>query len=706
MYQAILKKKIKLETIPSPSIQKGLIKIKTFYSCISAGTEISAVNNASSSLFQKALNKPEQVKQVLSKISTDGIKKTITKVNEKLNEPIATGYSISGIVVEVSPEIQTFKVGDRVAASGANFAMHAEYVVVPKNLVTKCPEKVELKHAATVTLGCIALHGIRRANLKIGEFCVIYGAGLLGLISLQILKSSNIRVIVVDINNDRLNLAKSLGAEFIINPTTDNTIDIVNNLTNNYGADSVLFTASTKSSDPLSNAFNIIKKKGTLVLVGVSGMEIKREDIYKKEIDFKISCSYGPGRYDKNYEINGVDYPYAYVRWTENRNMQEYLRLLEINNIDIEPLLSNIYKIENVETAFDSLKKTPETIMVLLDYSHLKTPEKTKINLRKNIPQLNKKVINIGLIGTGSFATAMHLPNLKKLNKQFRIKAISNKTGVKAKYVAESYNADYVTTDYNDLLNDTEIDLIFITTPHNTHAKLVSESLKANKHVFVEKPLAINYDELNELKDFFKKTKSPPYLFVGFNRRHSPLVQEMKNATSNSINPIFLNYTVNAGKIDESHWVYDQGGRIIGEGCHFIDTCTYLTNSSIETITSHQMNFKNVFFKDADNISFSMKYKNGSIATINYFSLGSQNLEKEKLEVHFDGKSIILNDFKQLKGFSIKVKEFNLKSANKGQYEELIYIHKTILENKLSSHQLFKENFETTHSTFLISEIE
>jgi threonine dehydrogenase-like Zn-dependent dehydrogenase len=600
MIQAIIKKgRVLPEVVPAPMVSKGSVLIKVVNSCISAGTELSAVASSGKSLIKKALEQPENVKKVIKMVNCDGLALAYAKIMGRLDLGSPTGYSISGIVLAVGEGIENIKVGDQVAAAGAGIANHSEYVDVPRNLVVRIPIGLDFKSASTIALGGIAMQGVRRADLRLGEMAVVVGAGSIGLLAVQMLKLSGVRVAVSDLDERRLEIARELGAELILNPSRENIVEMVNNWSGAHGADAVLFTAATSSSDPLSESFQMVKKKGRVVLVGVSGMEIKREDIYPKELDFLISTSYGPGRYDRNYEEKGKDYPYAYVRWTENRNMTEYLRLIHNGSIKLDSLIDAIYPIEQVTEAFESFKKSEnKPLMVLLDYGlpELSQLETNLSHHRKVVLQnspVKKDIIKIALVGVGGFATGMHLPNIIKLSDKYRLAAVMDRSGQKAKAIAHQYKANYATTNYDDILNDSEVDLVLIATRHDSHASLVLEALQAGKNVFVEKPLATNQEELDKIKTFYESDNpNKPVLLTGFNRRFSKYIVEIKKYTDQRINPLLIRYRMNAGYIPIDHWVHENGGRIIGEACHIIDLATAMINSTIISICVESLNPK------------------------------------------------------------------------------------------------------------------
>ncbi|WP_323665201.1 bi-domain-containing oxidoreductase [Aliarcobacter butzleri] len=686
MIQAIIKRgKVLGEETPTPNVSEGSLLIKVVNSCISAGTEMSGVTNSGKSLIKRAMEQPAQVAKVINMAKTVGLQKTIAKVKGTLDAGNATGYSISGVVIAIGYGVEGFEVGDRVTAAGAGIANHAEYVDVPQNLVMKMPNNLDFKEACTVTLGGIAMQGVRRADMKFGEFCVVTGAGILGLLAVQMLKLSGVRVAAIDLEESRLGVAKELGAEIVINPTKEDPIKTVESWSGGYGADCVLFTAATSSSAPLSQSFQMCKKKGKVVLVGVVGMEINRADIYQKELDFMISTSYGPGRYDKSYEEKGIDYPYAYVRWTENRNMTEYLRLVSTGDIKLDKLINGVYPIEEVTQAYESLQADNKPLMVLLDYGQVELGkineylnQDKKVILHTNANK-NKSIINVALVGSGGFATGMHMPNIEKLSNKYKLHAVMSRTGHSAKSVAKQYGATYATTNLEDILNDKEVDLVMIATRHDSHASLVLQALKACKHVFVEKPLATNQQELDLIKEFYgSNIENKPVLFTGFNRRFSKYTTEIVKHTSKRNNPLFIQYRMNAGFIPLDHWVHENGGRIVGEGCHIVDLMTSIIGEKVVSISSESLTPKNNKFSSTDNKSIVLKYEDGSIANIQYFATGSKDISKEYMEVHFDNKTIVMDDYKSLKGYGVKVTEITTNISEKGQFEELEALYETL----------------------------
>jgi len=709
--QTIIKKgKVFPEVVPAPLVSKGALLIKVVNSCISAGTEISGVQGSGKSLIKRALEQPQNVKKVIDMVRSDGIANAYAKVKGKIESEAATGYSISGVVIAVGEGTQRFQIGDHVAAAGAGRANHAEYVDVPENLVAKMPQGMDFKSASTVALGGIALQGVRRADLRLGEMAVVVGAGILGLLTVQMLRLSGARVAAIDLNNHRLSIAQDLGASLVINPKAENAVNVIHNWTGSHGADAVIFTAAADSSEPLSQSFQMCKRKGRVVLVGVVGMEMKREDMYQKELDFLISTSYGPGRYDNTYEEKGFDYPFAYVRWTENRNMTEYLQLVQEGSVRLDQLINAVYPIHQVTEAFESLQRAQEKpLMVLLDYGTIGADRMTEcLNHDRKVPiatsPVVNEVVNVALVGAGAFATGIHLPNIKKLAKKFRLHCIVSRTGHKAKSVAQQYQACYATTDYQDAIRDPDVDLILICTRHDSHAELVVQALRAGKHVFVEKPLATSEEGLGAIKAFYADgTHNKPVLFTGFNRRFSIYAQEIKKHTDKRINPLFIHYRMNAGYMPLDEWVHEDGGRIVGEACHIIDLMTFLTGSSIKSISVDNLIPVNDKYNSVDNKVITLDYQEGSVATIHYFAVGSREYPKENMEVHFDGKSIVLDDYNSLKGYGVRLNEIRTNASQKGHLEELEQLYETLKgTNKNWPIELW-DMIQTTEATFMIT---
>ncbi len=709
MYQAIVNKgKVTPEEVPAPLIDDNKILIRVVSSAISAGTEFSGVVSSGTPLAKRIISQPEKVIKTAKQVQQVGFSKVYQQVKGLLDYGNPTGYSVSGIVIHVGKNIKSFKPGDHVAAAGGGFATHSEYVEVPENLTVLMPKGLDFQKASTVTIGAIAMHGVRRANLTFGEFALVVGSGLIGLLTVQILKLSGIRVIVSDPDKKRLELAKELGAEYVFDPTKEDIVKQVTNITGGNGADAVIFTAATSSSEPLSQSFQSCRRKGKVILVGVSGMEIDRKDIYPKEIDFIISTSYGPGRYDDEYELKGMDYPFAYVRWTENRNFSEYLRLLNSDAIKVDPLVQKVYPFEQVEEAFNSLKDpSDKPVLVLLDYG-MPDPDQAVIyseidrvvNIRK--ATADKTKINVALIGTGNFAKGVHLPNFTRLKTKYNLHAVVSGTGHHAKSIADQYGAAYATTDYDKVIDDPDIDLVFICTRHALHGGMVLKALEKGKAVFVEKPLAISKEEVDAIEAFFKKNDPAPLLMVGYNRRFSKIAKEVKKQADKRINPLFIRYRMNAGYLDQSHWVFSEGGRIIGEACHIVDLMQYIVGHPVKEVASSEISPNTAHFSSEDNKSFTLKFDDGSIASIDYFSCGSKQASKEYMEVHFDNKTMIMDDFKTLTSYGAEAIDIHLKQSDKGHLDELEVLHSYLTDQSPGLPIDLNSLLQTSNVTFIV----
>ena len=680
MKQIVLKQgKALVEKVPDPSVESGKILVKVAYSCISQGTELSGMANSGQGKIEKLIetvkSKPEKVQKAIDKLKTEGLKATVQKVNNatKVSDALVpTGYSASGEVIKVGSDVKDIKVGDRVACAGAGIANHAEYISVPRNLVMKVPDGLDYDKASTVTLGGIALQGVRRGDFRLGEFVVVVGLGFIGQLTVQMLVASGCRVIATDFDKKRTELALKYGAEKVFNPAEFEKLEKeILKYTNGYGADGVIFTAATHSNEALSTAFKMCKKKGRVILVGVSGMKIDRGDIYSKELDFLISTSYGPGRYDELYEMKGQDYPYAYVRWTENRNMEEYLRLLSTSKINIDDMIEKVYPVEKASEAYEELFSAEQKpIIALFEYPNKKeTSEKTF--LYEPLAKKDKKIVNVAIIGAGGFAKGMHIPNLLKLKNKYHIYAICDVNSLNAAETAKKCGANIATTDYERILKNENVDMVMICTRHNLHAEYAIKALKAGKAVFVEKPMATNEKELDELVNTIKETKLP--YMVGFNRRFSPFAKEIKGHLKNRINPMMISYRMNAGYIPLDHWVHTEegGGRIIGEACHLIDLFNYFTEAEIETVSVDKITPKTEAISSTDNVSINIKYDDGSVANLIYTSLGNSKYPKENLEVYCDEKVYKMTDYMELEIVGGKILKTILKDPDKGHLKEL-----------------------------------
>lgn len=688
--------RLEVANLPAPECPSGGVLIQTRFSLISAGTERTSVETTQSGLIVRARKQPEQVRQVLNMIKRDGLRTTIEKVMNKLDSYKSLGYSVSGIVLE--SDVDEFSPGDRVAAAGAGYAVHAEFVAVPKNLVVKLPHNVSFEEAAYTTLGAIAMQGFRQAEPVLGETVAVIGLGLLGQITIQLLKAAGCRVIGLDINESLFEFARKFGCDLLLkSENSPNVVNIINSFTNGHGVDSVIITASTSSNEPTELALSICRKRGKVVVVGAVGMNIPRNLFYTKEIDFRISCSYGPGRYDPNYEEYGHDYPFAYVRWTENRNMQAFLQLIADGKMDVRSITTHTFSITEATKAYDLITgKIQEPYLgILLSYPNNSNPFKTiSLNTKTSY---SKSELKISFIGAGNFATNNLLPVLKKLNVEFV--SVSTATPVNAKSVAERFGFHEASTDSDAIAINERTNTIFIASRHDSHARYTIAALNSGKNVFVEKPLAINFQQLEDIIQAYNKNQSR--LMVGFNRRFSATFKKMKEFFLNRQDKMVINYRVNAGFIPNTHWIHapEQGGRIIGEVCHFIDCAVYLTDALPISVYATSIGGNNSAMPNSDNVSLNLKFSDGSITNITYFANGSSLLDKEYCEVHCERKSAIMNNFKTLDLYDSK-KHYSLKFDGKKGIEEEVTAFINSIRNGQPSPIPFEQIVKTTEATF------
>ena len=671
-----------VEEVPAPLVGRKNILVRVTHSCISVGTEMAGVRMSGLPLYQRALKQPENVKRVLEMMRDQGVKRTMDRVMGKLSAGSATGYSAAGVVIELGGEVEGFAVGDRVACAGAGIANHAEVIDVPVNLAVKIPEDLETGIASTVTLGAIAMQGVRRAQPTLGETFVVVGLGILGQITAQMLSANGCRVIGVDLDPRRIQLALDNGMDIGINPALENYVDRVLKFTDGLGADAVIVTAATESNQVISEAMQACRKKGRVVLVGDVGLDLNRADFYKKELDFLISSSYGPGRYDPLYEEGGQDYPIAYVRWTENRNMQAYIDLLAKAKVKLSNLYHPPYLIDKAGEAYDALKGSGDKpLLVLLEYPERNGLRITRVPLRTVEAKPGK--IRVALAGASSFAQGMHLPNMVKLRDRFTLQAVMSRTGANARAVATQYEAAYCTTEYEDILKDDEVDLVMVTTRHDLHGSMVLQALRAGKHVFVEKPLALHEEEIAEIERFYAEHPNGPLLMVGFNRRFSPAMQTIRSILANRTTPIIANYRMNAGYIPLDHWVHgpEGGGRNIGEACHIYDLFNSLAGAShVEAVNAYSITPSSKQWARNDNFVATLKYADGSICTLTYTALGDKSYPKERMEVFADGKVLVMDDYKSVTVHGGKHKGWSSAAMQKGQLEELDALSATLLK--------------------------
>jgi len=686
---------MKILEVPVPVLSKGHLLVKVYYSLVSAGTEGSTVKTARKGLIGKAKERPQQVKQVLDTLKTQGPVQTYRAVMKKLDAYSSLGYSCVGEVIDTAPDVLEFQTGDLVACGGLS-ASHAEIISVPVNLCVKLDPETDLKQASYNTLGAIALQGVRQADLRLGESCAVIGLGLLGQITALLLKASGVRVIGVDIDSAMVDIAGQHCLDLGIQRDSEGIEGKIFGFTEGIGCDAVIITAASLSLDPINFAGAISRKKGTIVVVGAVPTGFDREPhYYKKELQLKMSCSYGPGRYDPLYEEKGIDYPPAYVRWTEKRNMQAFQELVLKKMLDVSYLTTHIFKLENAPEAYDMMMARSESFIgILIEYDKSKQFKKYKIEInptRKTVAQS----CGIGFIGAGSYAQSHLLPNIPKDNK-ITLEGVMTNTGISSRSVAEKFGFGFCTDDEKEIFLNERVNTVFIATRHDSHAEFVIKAIENGKNVFVEKPLCLKIDELERITDTLNaKEKGCSRIMVGYNRRFSPLSIKLKNCFKEG--PMAMSYRINAGNIPADSWIQDMeagGGRIIGETCHFIDFLTFMNGSLPVSVHSFAMK-EPLNLNDVMNIS--LKFSNGSIGSISYFSNGDKSLPKERVEVFANGVAAVLDDFKKLiihsKG---KVKEEKLLSQNKGQKEEVHLFIKSILEGTKNPIP-----YEEIHSTSL-----
>jgi predicted dehydrogenase/threonine dehydrogenase-like Zn-dependent dehydrogenase len=663
---------LKLHDIPMPVVQEGGVLIRTLYSVISAGTEKQMIDLAQKSYLGKAKERPDLVKQVFNKIRNEGLWNTYRNVMSKIEEPMPLGYSCVGQVIGVGKGVDEFKVGDLVACAGAGYANHAEYNFVPKNLTVKLNREDKLEESAFVTLGAIAIQGIRQAEPVFGDTVAVIGLGLLGQITVQILKAAGCKVIGLDYVEDKIKLAEQNGMDKGVILGKDNIKAIIEELSNGFGADKVIITASTKSNDPIEMAAEIARDRGTIVMVGVTGMDIPRKPYYMKELTFKFSRSYGPGRYDYLYEEKGIDYPVGYVKWTENRNMQEVIRMIENDLINIKSLITHTFNIDEVLIAYEMVIDNPKKenfIGVLLKYNtHQQAHLENKIESAQRITKSGQ--INMGLVGAGNFTKSVFMPNFKSV-KNVNFKGVASAKGISAKSLAEKYGFEYATSDYRELLKDEQINVVAITTIHNLHASMVIEALKTNKHIYLEKPLCIKEEELKLIFEEYKKHSSS--LMIGFNRRFSSHIRKVKDFLGKKTSGAVVTYRVNAGNIPKGHWVNDSdvgGGRIIGEVCHFVDLIGFIVEAKPIKVYAEKININNDEVINEDNILITLTFNNGAIGNILYTSIGNKAFPKERIEIFSGGTVAVVENFvKSQFCKNGKISTYKTRDQDKGFYE-------------------------------------
>ena len=655
--------------IPCPSVGFGQVLIQTKVSLISAGTERMLVDFGKASMLDKARQQPEKVKMVLDKISTDGLFPTLEAVQSKLEQPLPLGYCNAGVVIKIGPGVTDFMVGDRVASNGH----HAQIVRVAKNLCAKIPVNVTYEEASFTVLGSIALQGIRLAKPELGEYVVVIGLGLIGLVTVQLLLAQGCRVMGVDFDENKLSIARKFGA-ITVNPAKgEDSVAAAMAFSFNRGVDAVLITASTKSNDPVSHAAQMSRKRGRIILVGVTGLELNRSEFFEKELTFQVSCSYGPGRYDKQYEENGIDYPIGFVRWTEQRNFEAVLDMLAAKKIDMPVLISHRFNFNEAVKAYDVLTKERSALGIVLNYEDYsnelldRTVQFTELQLYPASEPI------LGVLGAGNYASRVLIPAFQKAGGKLSIVVTGG--GISGAHFGRKMGFSSVSTDSAQIFNDKTINTVVIATRHDSHAEFVIKAIEAGKHVFVEKPLALNLEEIESIQAAWSQREScsysMPLLMVGFNRRFSPLIDKMKSLLQVVKAPKSFIYTCSAGLIPADHWTQNReagGGRLVGEACHFIDLLRYLADSPISKFDVITMGRNPTMSIVEDKAIISLQFEDGSIGVINYLANGGKRFPKERLEVFAADAVLQLDNYRILRGFAWPgFKKMSLWTQNKGQ---------------------------------------
>ncbi len=660
--------KLYIDEVPMPVVTDGMVLVENEYSLISAGTERSTVKVAKANLINKARQRPDLVAQVLQNFKKEGFAATLNKVKTKLDTLKALGYSTAGTVLASLDKNGNFKAGDRVACAGQDYASHSEIVSIPQNLVAKIPENVSSEEAAFTTLGAIAMQGVRQAETRLGENVCVIGLGLLGQITCQLLQANGCNVFGIDLSESLVKLANEHGADKTLNRKDPNVKTACENFTDGHGFDAIIITAATSSNDPIELSAELARKKGKVIVVGAVKMDVPRDPhFYRKELDLRMSCSYGPGRYDVDYEELGNDYPLGYVRWTEQRNMQAFLELLSKKVINLKPLITHVFDIAKAEEAYDIIlgKVAEPHIGILLKYAPTEKKFTSSISVKAN--PISR--MNVGFIGAGSFAQSYLIPNVKFLGAS--LDTVVTSKGLTSKNVADKFGFNKCSANIEDVLSNNTINTVFIATPHSAHAPQVIDSLKSGKSIFVEKPLAVNYEQLWEVVETKKAFNHP--VMVGFNRRFAPVCTSLKNEFKNIGEPLVINIRVNAGIIPKDHWTQIPeigAGRVIGEMCHFVDLMSYFTDAKPVKVYAECIQTSNQKLTAADNIAIIIRFDNGSVGNLTYMANGDRSMPKENIEIFGAGTIGVIKDFQE-GALHRNGKIQKIKSSGKGHKEEI-----------------------------------
>jgi predicted dehydrogenase/threonine dehydrogenase-like Zn-dependent dehydrogenase len=666
---------VAVEDVPAPQVERGQVLVRTAFSCISPGTELSSAAQASVPVWKAALRDPAKAARAATALVGQGIGGTTQRLHAKRVRLRPTGYSASGVVMAVGAGVHDLGPGDRVACAGAGYANHAEVLAVPRNLVARIPDGVPFDAAATVTLGAIALHGVRRLEPTLGETIVVVGLGAVGQLTAQLLRLNGCTVLVADLDQARVDLALRLGANGALDTSGPAGRDRAGLLTGGVGVDGVIVTAASSSDEIVAGAFQMCRQKGRVVLVGDVGLHLKREDLYANELEFRISTSTGPGRYDPVYEEDGVDYPVGYVRWTENRNMQAVLDLIAGGRLDVGSLLAEPRDVADAVQAYASLSAEPRPILLLLrgNLDGIEATEQAPSPAPRTAVAVRDRPVRMAVIGAGSFARGVHLPNMLARPSDFELQAVVAQHGTTAIEAQRIFGAHTATTSVDEVLADPEVDAVLIATRHDLHAELTLRALDAGKHVLVEKPPALDMHEIARLRAWFGDHADAPVLLTGYNRRFSPLVDRLRDWLTRRVGPAMLDYQMNAGFVPGGHWVHGPqgGGRNVGEACHVYDLFRNLLGCPPVTITATPLRPRTGPYRADDNFVATLGFQDGSVAVLTYAALGAPEHPKERLTVHSDGRTAVLDDYRALDlgGTSTPI---TVRRPAKGHPEELL----------------------------------
>ncbi|PYS72352.1 MAG: oxidoreductase [Acidobacteria bacterium] len=685
--------------VPSPALQRGRVLVRSVASLISAGTERMAVELVSKGLVKEARERPDLVKAVVAKVKSEGLLNTFASVRDKMAASTALGYSAAGIVTALGQDVSEFQIGDRVSCAGLGFASHAEVLSVPKNLCVHLPGDVSFEAGAFGTLGAIALQGVRLSEPTLGESVVVIGLGLVGQLTVQLLKANGCRVFGLDLDQERVKLAVELGAD-AASVSNDDSAKAIEGWTRGRGADAVLVTAATDSNQPIELAAKISRVKGRVVIVGMTGMDIPRQPFYMRELSLTISMSYGPGRYDPDYEERGNDYPLPYVRWTEKRNIEAFLELINAGKMDVERLITHRFAVDDAERAYQLISgNVAEPYLgVVLNYDP-KAEVTQRVALNGGPPK-RVSAISLGVIGAGGYVPAMLLPHFKTAGVNFR--SIATASGVSAHDVGKRFGFEFAVSTAAEVLDD-DVNLVVVGTRHDLHAELAVKALRQNKSVFVEKPLALNDEELDDV--LAAAEGSSGKLMVGFNRRFAPLARQAREFFAGRNSPLSVLYRVNAGRLPKEHWLQDEqqgGGRIIGEVCHFIDLMTFVVGSLPVAVFAESVSGRSDKIVDADSVFITLKFADGSNGSVAYLGEGDKTLPKERVEIFGSGKTFVLDDFRRASMYKDgRETQVTLKAQDKGQLDQVRAVCASVISAGPAPISL-EELASTTRATFRV----